>query len=56
MDGIEITLPSIQSVALTPNPVATEQTVTVSVVVTEIIKILEPVYPYSGDVFSGEWP
>ncbi len=45
----------ITSVTLTPNPVAAGKTVNITVKVVEELRILEPTYPYSGEVYAGEW-
>lgn len=56
MDGsITITLPRITDARLTPLTVNTGQQYLVSVTVEEITVILEPVYPYSGQIYSGQW-
>lgn len=53
MDYI-ITLPSVVSVSIAPNPVSCRAEVRISVEVTEITKILYPEIIYSGELYAGE--
>lgn len=50
----QITLPSITAVALSPNPCAASASMTISVTVTEIVKVLTPEKIYSGEIYSNE--
>ncbi len=46
--------PDIQSVAITPNPVSANTSFLMSVKVTEIEIILEPIIIYCGTFYCGE--
>jgi hypothetical protein len=48
--------PVIKSVSLSANPVTVSQQFTISIIVEEETRILYPQYPYSGTVYSGQWP
>ena len=50
----EIVLPVITSAQITPNPVLMNTKFKLSVLVEEPTGYVEPVYYYSGEVYSGE--
>lgn len=54
MSAYKILVPNIELVKLTPNPVFQNSTLKVSLVVSEIEKILIPEIRYSGEFYSGE--
>jgi hypothetical protein len=56
METYVITLPEVKSVAVAPNPVAALASVTITAVVEEVTKILEPSLFYAGELQAGEWP
>lgn len=49
-----ITLPRIDAVSIVPNPSQINQTLSISVTVSEFQKVLEPVYFYAGELYAGE--
>lgn len=53
-EGFVIKVFEIASAVFTPNPVNINSTTKLSVNVTETVKILEPYYYYSGDLYAGE--
>ena len=53
-EGFVVKIFEITSAVFTPNPVNINSTTKLSVEVTETVKILEPYYYYSGDLYAGE--
>lgn len=53
-EGFVVKIFEITSAAFAPNPVNINSTTKLSVEVTETVKILEPYYYYSGDLYAGE--
>lgn len=53
-EGFVVIKPKILSAVFTQNPVDINQQTVLAVEVTEEIKILQPYYYYSGDIYSGE--
>ena len=53
-EGFVVKIFEIASAVFTPNPVNINSTTKLSVEVTETVKILEPYYYYSGDLYAGE--
>ena len=53
-EGFVIKVFEIESAVFAPNPVNINSTTKLSVEVTETVKILEPYYYYSGDLYAGE--
>ena len=53
-EGFVVKIFEITSAVFTPNPVNINSTTKLSVKVTETVKILEPYYYYSGDLYAGE--
>ena len=53
-EGFVVKIFEIASAVFTPNPVNINSTTKLSVQVTEAVKILEPYYYYSGDLYAGE--
>lgn len=53
-EGFVVKIFEIASAVFTPNPVNINSTTKLSVNVTETVKILEPYYYYSGDLYAGE--
>lgn len=53
-EGFVVKIFEITSAVFTPNPVNINSTTKLSVNVTETVKILEPYYYYSGDLYAGE--
>lgn len=51
-----ISYPVITGITLSANPVKTGVKYTITVTAIEETRVLEPVWPYSNDVYSGEWP
>ena len=49
-----IFVPQIDSAAITPNPVEANASLKISIVVSEIQKVLYPEWYYSGEIYSGE--
>ncbi len=49
-----VLVPSINSATASPNPVNINSQFTLTISISEIEKILEPVKWFSGEVFSGE--
>ena len=54
MSDYVIFVPQIDSAAITPNPVEANTSLKISVVVSEIQKVLYPEWYYSGEIYSGE--
>lgn len=56
--SFQATIPSIGGITTTPEVIAINQTVTISVSVTEVLATLEYTWPYSGTIYSGQevWP
>lgn len=48
------TIPKIVSAVFSVNPASINQTIVLSVTVTETIIVLEPEKRYSGELYSGE--
>ena len=55
MGNFEIQVPEIKSVSILPNPVNVAGKFVLSVKVTEKTKVLEPVYFYANEIYSGEY-
>lgn len=53
-EGFVVKIFEIASAVFAPNPVNINSTTKLSVEVTETVKILEPYYYYSGDLYAGE--
>lgn len=53
-EGFVVKIFEITSAVFAPNPVNINSTTKLSVEVTETVKILEPYYYYSGDLYAGE--
>lgn len=53
-EGFVVKIFEIASAAFAQNPVNINSTTKLSVEVTETVKILEPYYYYSGDIYAGE--
>lgn len=53
-EGFVVKVFEITSAVFAPNPVNINSTTKLSVEVTETVKILEPYYYYSGDLYAGE--
>ncbi len=53
-EGFVVKIFEITSAAFAPNPVNINSATKLSVEVTEAVKILEPYYYYSGDIYAGE--
>lgn len=53
-EGFVVKIFEITSAVFAPNPVNINSTTKLSVEVTETVKILEPHYYYSGDLYAGE--
>lgn len=53
-EGFAVKIFEITSAVFAPNPVNINSTTKLSVEVTETVKILEPYYYYSGDLYAGE--
>lgn len=53
-EGFVVKIFEITSAVFAPNPVNINSTTKLSVKVTETVKILEPYYYYSGDLYAGE--
>ena len=54
MSEYVVTLPSVDAVTLSPNPVNVGASFTLIVMVSEIQKILKPEELYSGEFYSNE--
>ena len=56
--SFQATIPSIGDITTTPEVIAVNDTVTISVSVTEVLATLEYTWPYSGTLNSGQevWP
>ena len=58
--AFQATIPSIGAIAISPDIIAISQQITISVPVTEITTTVDYVWPYSGEMYSGEevrpWP
>lgn len=55
MADFEIQVPEIKSVSISPNPVNVAGKFVLSVKVTEKTKVIEPVYFYVNEIYSGEY-
>lgn len=53
-DSITVLRPVVTAATLTPNPVAFNGVVRLSVTVVDQAVVLEPTYFYAGEVFCGE--
>ncbi len=53
-DTYTTTIPKIVSAAFSINPASINQTIVLSVTVTETAIVLEPEKRYSGELYSGE--
>lgn len=51
---LPLLIPQILAALITPNPATINQKITITVTVSEIEKILEPTYFYSGEIYAGE--
>lgn len=56
--AFQATIPSIGAIAISPDIIAINQQITISVPVTEVVATVDYVWPYAGEVYSGEevWP
>lgn len=56
--SFQATIPSIGDITTTPDVIAVNDTVTISVSVTEVLATLEYTWPYAGTIYSGQevWP
>lgn len=54
----QATIPSIGDITTTPEVIAVNDTITISVSVTEVLATLEYTWPYAGTLNSGQevWP
>lgn len=55
MADFEIQVPEITSASISPNPVNVGNEFVLSVKITEKTNILEPVYFYVNEIYSGEY-
>lgn len=53
-DTYTILLPVISLVTIAPNPALTNAVLSIAATITEIEKILEPVFYYAGEIYAGE--
>ncbi len=51
---LPLLIPQILAALITPNPAEINSKITITVTVSEIEKILEPTYFYSGEIYAGE--
>ena len=58
--SFQATIPSIGAITTSPNVIAINQQIIISVPVTEILATVDYVWPYAKEIYSGEeavaWP
>lgn len=56
--SFQANIPSIGDIDISPKVIAINQTITISVSVTEVLATLEYTWPYAGTLNSGQevWP
>lgn len=56
--SFQATIPSIGAISISPDIIAINQQITISVPVTEVVATVDYVWPYANEVYSGEevWP
>lgn len=56
--AFQATIPSIDTILISPDIVTINQQITISVPVTEIVATVDYVWPYSSEIYSSEevWP
>lgn len=56
--SFQAAIPSIGAIAISPESIAVNQSITISVAVTEVTATVDYVWPYAGEAYGGEgvWP